>query len=73
MSIQPSCRLCVPDLGVLENLTAELGETWVICKELSACVHMVMVVVIFTVIVKPGLNTLGKVFSMGNCRVLSLP
>ena len=73
MSIQPSSRLCVPNLGVLEHLTAELGETWVICKQLSARIDMVMIMVIFTVIVKPRLNTLGKVFSMGNCRVLSLP
>jgi hypothetical protein len=73
VAVQPSRRFGVNELGIAENLFADLGEPGIVGLQFFAGVHVIVIVVVFAVVVEPGLHAFGEILGVIYGGVFGFP
>ena len=61
------------EFGVAEDFFEHFGEARIVFLEFGPGVDVVVVVVVFAIVVEPGLDTFSEVFGVGDAGVLPCP
>ncbi len=73
MAAKPRGGFGISQFGIAEDCSTESRKLRVVRHQFFASIDMIVVIVILTIVVEPGLNTLGKIFVMIHRSVFAFP